>query len=63
MARDPGWTKIRYAYVHGSMSYRELAEKGFDASNCVQCGACEAACPQHLNIIDSLASAWKDLKA
>ena len=26
MARDPGWTKIRYAYVHGSMSYRELAE-------------------------------------
>ena len=33
------------------------------ADRCLACGACEAACPQHLNIIDSLASAWKDLKA
>ena len=33
------------------------------ADQCLACGACEAACPQHLNIIDSLASAWKDLKA
>ncbi len=34
--------------------YQDLAEKGFDASRCVQCGACEAACPQHLSIIDWL---------
>jgi hypothetical protein len=31
------------------------------ADNCVGCGACEAACPQHLNIIESLAAAWSEL--
>ena len=45
----------------GEARYRDMAEKGFDASQCVRCGACEAACPQHLDIIDSLARAWKDL--
>lgn len=31
------------------------------AEKCIQCGACEAACPQHLPIIDSLQAAWKEL--
>ena len=31
------------------------------ADNSVGCGACEAACPQHLNIIENLRTAWKDL--
>ena len=29
---------------------------------CIGCGACEAACPQHLNIIDSLKTAWKEIE-
>ena len=31
------------------------------ADNCVSCAACEAACPQHLNIIENLVTAWSDL--
>lgn len=42
--------------------YREMAEKGFDASQCVQCGACEAACPQHLSIIDWLQTIDKEYR-
>ncbi len=41
--------------------FRSILEKGNGADKCVQCGACEAACPQHLNIIESLQSAWKEL--
>ena len=39
-----------------------ILKNGAGADKCVGCGACEAACPQHLNIIESLQSAWKDLK-
>ena len=28
---------------------------------CLECGACEAACPQHLNIIDKLKKAWAEI--
>ena len=41
--------------------FRMILEKNNGADNCIGCGACEAACPQHLNIIESLQSAWTDL--
>ncbi len=31
------------------------------ADRCLACGACQAACPQHLPIIDSLQRAWSEL--
>ena len=36
-------------------------KKGDTPEKCIQCGACEAACPQHLNIMDELQRAWKEL--
>ena len=38
-----------------------LKKRGAGADNCVACGACEAACPQHLDIIESLKQAWNEL--
>ena len=40
---------------------RLIKEKGETPENCVECGACEAACPQHLSIIEGLKDAWKEL--
>ena len=42
------------AWEQGAKSYSRVIEEKKDASLCVSCGACEAACPQHLEIIATL---------
>lgn len=42
--------------------YRMMLDKGETPDRCVACGACEAACPQHLDIIQSLKAAWSELR-
>ena len=41
--------------------FRAIQKNAAGADNCIGCGACEAACPQHLSIIDSLQAAWGEL--
>ena len=40
---------------------KNILANGETADKCVQCGACEAACPQSLPIIESLQKAWSEL--
>ena len=42
-------------------AFQGIIRNGETPENCVQCGACEAACPQHLPIIESLQKAWAEL--
>lgn len=42
--------------------YAQMIEEKKDASLCVECGACEAACPQHLPIIAKLKELDKELR-
>ena len=41
---------------------KEIVKKGATPDCCIACGACEAACPQHLHIIESLKQAKQELK-
>lgn len=42
-------------------SYKKLKELNKDVSQCVECGACENICPQHLKVIRLLKDAQKAL--
>ena len=43
-------------------SYGWATSKGGKASDCIQCGQCEAACPQHISIIEELRKAAETLE-
>ena len=42
---------------------RQIQENGGAPDQCIECGACEAACPQHLSIRENLQKAWSELTA
>lgn len=53
------------AYMFDNMDafkadYKRLAAGGHGADKCIQCGACESACPQHLPIMELLPAFAKD---
>jgi len=48
-------------YADGARRYAQMAEKGEGADQCIGCGACEAACPQELAIIENLKIAAQQL--
>ena len=43
-------------------SYENAVKEGGKASDCIQCGACEAHCPQHIGIIETLEKAAATLE-
>lgn len=54
-------------YVYGTeeeskKSYKKMIELEKDARRCIECGACESECPQHLEIINFLKDADRILR-
>jgi uncharacterized protein len=49
------------AWEHGRWVYNNLIKPDARADNCVECGECEAACPQNIKIIEWLATVHEKL--
>jgi predicted aldo/keto reductase-like oxidoreductase len=43
-------------------AYLQAAQEGHRASDCIECGQCENACPQHISIIECLKNAAQTLE-
>ncbi len=50
--------------IEGSVeAYKQVTDDGHLASSCIQCGQCESACPQHIEVIKRLAECAEALEA
>ena len=45
----------------GHENFEAMVKEGKDPRQCVACGACEAVCPQHINIIEMLKKATEEI--
>ncbi len=48
--------------LKGNGGYKRMINEGHDASKCLECGACEGACPQHIGIMDMLKQADGEMR-
>ena len=48
--------------LQGNRDYARKIREEHDASKCLECGACEGVCPQHLGIIDLLKQADAEMR-
>ena len=48
--------------LDGNGAYKRLVNDGHDATKCLECGACEGVCPQHLPIIEKLREADGEMR-
>ena len=49
------------AWGHARWAYKNMMSASDRADNCIECGECEVACPQNIQIIDWLATAHERL--
>jgi hypothetical protein len=49
------------AWGHGRWAYNNNVKVEAQADNCIECGECEAVCPQQIEIIDWLARVHEEL--